>query len=145
MKCNHPRITVVSATRKKLGSTIAEVWHRRDLILILAWRDVRIRYRQTLLGFVWAVLPPFFLMVVFSLIFGGLAKMPSDGFPYPIFVYAALVPWQMFSRLFAESSNSMVANLNLIKKVYFPRIIVHIVPGLAVIFDFAPRRWCCWR
>ena len=119
---------------KTLG--IKELWSYRELLFFLAWRNISIRYKQTLLGASWAIIQPFFTMVVFSIFFGRLAKMPSDGVPYPIFAYAALVPWTFFSNAMAESSNSVVGNANLIKKVYFPRLIIPIFPILSAVVDF---------
>ncbi len=119
---------------KTLG--IKELGSYRELLFFLAWRNISIRYKQTLLGASWAIIQPFFTMVVFSIFFGRLAKMPSDGVPYPIFAYAALVPWTFFSNAMAESSNSVVGNANLIKKVYFPRLIIPIFPILSAVVDF---------
>jgi len=101
-----------------------EVWEYRELLYFLTWRDIKVRYKQTVLGAAWAIIQPFFTMIVFSLFFGRLAKIPSDGIPYPIFAYAALVPWTFFASGLTQSSNSLVGNGNLIKKVYFPRLVV---------------------
>lgn len=101
-----------------------EIWEYRDLLSLLTWRDIKVRYKQTFLGVAWAVLQPLLTMTVFSLFFGRLARIPSDGMPYPIFVLAALVPWGFFSTSLNQASNSLVGNANLIKKVYFPRLIV---------------------
>jgi lipopolysaccharide transport system permease protein len=103
---------------------LGEVWEYRDLLWLLAWRDIKVRYRQTALGAAWAVLQPLLTMAVFSLFFGRLAKVPSDGLPYPIFAFAALVPWGFFSTSLTQASNSLVGSANLIKKVYFPRLVV---------------------
>ena len=105
---------------------LGELWAYRDLLRLLAWRDIKVRYRQTLLGAAWAVLQPLLTMGVFSIFFGRLAKVPSDGLPYPIFSLAALVPWGFFSTSLTQASNSMVGSANLIKKVYFPRLVVPI-------------------
>ena len=94
-----------------------ELWQYRELLFFLIWRDIKVRYKQTALGAAWAVLQPVFTMVVFSLFFGRLAKVPSDGIPYPVFSYCALLPWQLFAYALAESSNSVVANQNLISKI----------------------------
>ena len=96
----------------------------KELLYFLAWRDIKVRYKQTVLGAAWAIIQPFFTMVVFSIFFGRLAKIPSDGLPYPIFAYCALLPWQLFAHALGESSNSLVANQNLITKVYFPRLVI---------------------
>jgi lipopolysaccharide transport system permease protein len=113
-----------------------ELWEYRELLFFLTWRDISIRYKQTVLGGAWAVLQPFMTMVVFSLFFGGLAKIPSDGVPYPIWSYAALVPWGLFANGLQMSSNSLVGNANLIKKVYFPRLVIPISSVLAGVVDF---------
>src|SRR5437588_12204600 len=105
---------------------LKELWEYRELLYFLTWRDVKVRYKQTALGAAWAIIQPFFMMVVFSLFFGRLAKIPSDGIPYPIFTFCALLPWQLFAHALTESSNSLVANERLITKVYFPRLVVPI-------------------
>jgi lipopolysaccharide transport system permease protein len=105
---------------------LGELWEYRDLLRLLAWRDIKVRYKQTALGAAWAVLQPLLTMAVFSLFFGKLAKIPSDGLPYPVFAFAALVPWGFFSTSLAQASNSLVGNANLIQKVYFPRLVVPI-------------------
>src|SRR5580765_2507430 len=101
---------------------LGELWQYRELLYFFCWRDIKVRYKQTLLGAAWAIVQPFFTMVVFSLFFGRLAKMPSDGIPYPVFSFAALVPWSFFENGLNLSSNSLVGSANLIKKVYFPRL-----------------------
>lgn len=103
---------------------LREVWEARELLAFLAWRDFRVRYKQTLLGLSWAVVKPVCLMLVFSIFFGWLARMPSDGTPYPVFAYCALVPWLLFAQILASVSHSVVANQNLITKVYFPRLVI---------------------
>src|SRR6266496_2620074 len=100
-----------------------ELWEYRELLYFLIWRDIKVRYKQTALGAAWAIIQPFFTMVVFSLFFGRLAKVPSDGIPYPIFSFAALVPWTFFANGLTQSSNSLVGSANLITKVYFPRLV----------------------
>jgi lipopolysaccharide transport system permease protein len=114
-----------------------ELWAYRELIYFLVWRDIKIRYKQTILGGAWAIIQPFFTMVVFSVFFGKLAQMPSDGVPYSIFAYAALVPWTFFANGLAGSSNSLVSSANLIKKVYFPRLAVPISSVVSGGVDFA--------
>jgi lipopolysaccharide transport system permease protein len=116
---------------------LRELWDYRELLYFLMWRDIKVRYKQTALGAAWAIIQPFFMMVVFSLFFGRLGKMPSDGIPYPIFVYCALLPWQLFAHALAESSNSLVANERLITKVYFPRLVVPMAAVLGGLVDFA--------
>lgn len=115
---------------------LVELWNYRELLYFLIWRDVKVRYKQTALGAAWAIIQPFFTMVVFSLFFGKLAKISSDGIPYPVFAYAALVPWTFFASGMAQSSNSLVSSSNLIKKVYFPRLIIPISTALSEIVDF---------
>jgi lipopolysaccharide transport system permease protein len=119
-------------TSLKLG----EVWEYRELLYFLVWRDIKVRYKQTVLGAAWAVIQPFFTMVVFSIFFGGLAKTPSDNIPYPIFSYAALVPWTFFANGLLNSSTSLVTNSNLITKVYFPRLVIPMSAVLAGVVDF---------
>lgn len=115
---------------------LKELWQFRELLFFLSWRDIKVRYKQTALGASWAILQPFMTMVVFSVFFGKLAKMPSDGIPYPIFAYVALVPWTFFANGITQSSNSLVQSANLLKKVYFPRLIVPISSVLSGIVDF---------
>src|SRR5258706_8672241 len=125
--------------RPQTGWTAAglkELWEYRELLYFLTWRDIKVRYKQTVLGAAWAIIQPFFMMVVFSLFFGYLAKVPSDGIPYPIFAYCALLPWQLFAHALTESSNSLVANERLITKVYFPRLVVPIAAVLGGLVDF---------
>jgi len=116
---------------------LSELWQYRELLVFLIWRDIKVRYKQTALGAAWAVLQPVFSMVVFSLFFGRLAKVPSDGIPYPVFAYCALLPWQLFAYALSESSNSVVANERLITRVYFPRLVIPIAGVLAGLVDFA--------
>src|SRR5215207_4550256 len=116
---------------------LRELWAYRELLYFLVWRDIKVRYKQTALGAAWAVIQPVFMMLVFSLFFGKLGGIPSDGIPYPIFVYCALLPWQLFAHALSESSNSLVANERLITKVYFPRLIVPISAVLGGLVDFA--------
>lgn len=113
-----------------------ELWEYRELLYFLTWRDIKVRYKQTVLGAAWAILQPFMTMVVFSLFFGGLAQIPSDGVPYPIFSYTALVPWTFFATGLSMSSNSLVGSANLIKKVYFPRLTIPIATVLSGVVDF---------
>jgi lipopolysaccharide transport system permease protein len=116
---------------------LGELWEYRELLYFLVWRDIKVRYKQTALGAAWAILQPVLTMVVFSVFFGRLAKVPSDGIPYPVFALAALVPWQLFAYAVSESTNSLVISQNLIKKVYFPRLVVPIASVLAGLVDFA--------
>ena len=102
----------------------SDLWRYRELFYILAWRDISVRYKQTAIGVIWAILRPFLAMVIFTVLFGRIAKMPSNGIPYPILVFAAMLPWQFFANSLSEASNSLIANTNLISKVYFPRLII---------------------
>jgi lipopolysaccharide transport system permease protein len=110
-----------------------DLWRYRELFYFLAWRDILVRYKQTVIGVAWALIRPFLTMVVFTVVFGQLAKLPSEGVPYPILVFAAMLPWQFFANSLSECSNSLLANANMIAKVYFPRLIV---PTSAVIVSF---------
>jgi lipopolysaccharide transport system permease protein len=115
---------------------LRELWEYRELLYFLTWRDVKVRYKQTVLGAAWAIIQPFFTMVVFSVFFGRLAKVPSDGIPYPIFSYTGLVPWTFFAHGLNQASNSLVHHSGLIKKVYFPRLAMPIARLLAGTVDF---------
>lgn len=115
---------------------LRELWEYRELLYFLVWRDIKVRYKQTALGATWAIIQPFFTMVVFSLFFGQLAKVPSDGIPYPIFSFAALVPWAFFANGLGQSSNSLVGSGSLITKVYFPRLIIPLASVFSGIVDF---------
>jgi len=114
---------------------LGEVWAYRELLFFLAWRDIKVRYKQTILGASWAIIQPLFTMVVFSLFFGSLAGVPSDGLPYPIFAFAALVPWTFFSNVLTQASNSLVLDTSMIKKVYFPRLIMPTATVLGSLID----------
>jgi lipopolysaccharide transport system permease protein len=127
----------IQASRGWAPLKLRELWEHRELIWFLAWRDVTVRYKQTALGAAWAVLQPFITMVAFSLFFGQLAKIPSDGVPYPIFSYTALLPWNYFAQALAKSSNSLVGSTNLITKVYFPRLLLPIASVLPALLDLA--------
>ncbi|MFN7209746.1 MAG: ABC transporter permease [Aggregatilineales bacterium] len=116
---------------------LGELWAYRELLYFLIWRDVKVRYKQTLIGAAWAIIQPFMTMIVFSLFFGRLAGIPSDGVPYPIFSYAALVPWAFFAGGLTNVSNSLVSSGNLIKKVYFPRLVIPLAGVLSGLVDFA--------
>jgi len=113
-----------------------ELWEYHELIYFLVWRDIKVRYKQTALGVTWAILQPFLTMVVFTLIFSKLAKVPSDGIPYPIFAFAGLLPWQLFANALTNSSNSLVNNTSLITKVYFPRLILPLSSVVGGLVDF---------
>ena len=115
---------------------LRELWEYRELLYFLMWRDIKVRYKQTALGATWAIIQPFLTMVVFSIFFGSLGKIPSDGIPYPIFAFTALVPWGFFANGLSQSSNSLVGSSHLITKVYFPRLIVPLGSVLSGIVDF---------
>jgi lipopolysaccharide transport system permease protein len=119
------------------GRTEAQYWRDlyryRELFYFLSWRDILVRYKQTVIGIAWAVLRPFLTMVVFTIVFGKLAKLPSEGVPYPILVFSAVLPWQFFANALSETSNSLIGNANLISKIYFPRLII---PASSVITSF---------
>jgi lipopolysaccharide transport system permease protein len=116
---------------------LRELWEYRELLFFFAWRDIKVRYRQTVMGASWAIIQPFFTMVIFSLFFGRLANVPSDGLPYPVFSFTALVPWTFFANALAQASNSLVMNANMVKKIYFPRLALPIATVLAGVVDFA--------
>ena len=130
-------IVAIAPSRGWVPLRLSEIWNARELLLFLTWRDIKVRYKQTVLGAGWAVLQPFLTMVVFSIFFGRLARIPSDGIPYPIFAFCALLPWQLFAYALTESGNSLVANQHLITKVYFPRLIVPMAAVIAGLVDFA--------
>jgi lipopolysaccharide transport system permease protein len=131
-----PLITI-EPQRGWVSLELKDLWRYRELLFLLTWRDIKVRYAQTLLGASWAVLQPLLTMVIFSIIFGQLAKLPSDGIPYPIFTYTALLPWQLFSFSLTNSSQSLVGSQNLVSKVYFPRLIIPIASVLPGLVDFA--------
>lgn len=131
-----PRVLHIRPSSGWLSLNLRELWEYRELLYFLIWRDIKVRYKQTMLGASWAIMQPFFTMVVFSLFFGRMAKIPSDGVPYPIFSFAALVPWTFFAHALSQSSNSLVGSANLIKKVYFPRLVVPLSSVLSGIVDF---------
>jgi lipopolysaccharide transport system permease protein len=128
----------IEPSRGWVSLRLGDLWKFRELVFFLIWRDVKVRYKQTLLGACWAVIQPLSTMVVFSLFFGHLAKMPSDGMPYPIFSYAALVPWTFFATGLNQSSNCLVGNANVIKKVYFPRLAMPLSAVFSGMVDFVP-------
>ncbi len=130
------RIVRIKPSSGLVSLKLNELWEYRELLYFLTWRDIKVRYKQTLLGAGWAVIQPFFTMVVFSLFFGKLAKMPSDNVPYPIFSFAALVPWTFFSNGMGQASNSLVGSANLITKVYFPRLAIPLASVLVGAVDF---------
>ncbi|HHN63931.1 MAG TPA: ABC transporter permease [Nitrospirae bacterium] len=126
----------IEPSRGWVSLKLKELWEYRELLYFLTWRDIKVRYKQTVLGAAWAIIQPLFTMVIFSLFFGKLAKVPSDGLPYPIFSYAALVPWTFFANGLNKASNSLVSSANLIKKVYFPRLAIPMSNVLSGVIDF---------
>ena len=129
-------VTVITPSHGWVALQLSKVWEYRELLYFLAWRDIKVRYKQTALGAAWAIIQPFFTMIVFSIFFGRLAGIPSDGVPYPIFSFAALVPWTFFANSLTQSSNSLVSSANLIQKVYFPRLAVPIATVFSGLVDF---------
>ncbi|MBN1286722.1 MAG: ABC transporter permease [Anaerolineae bacterium] len=130
-------LTLIRPTRGWVNLGLYDLWQYRELLYFLTWRDIKVRYKQTVIGAAWAIIQPFFTMIVFSLFFGRLAEIPSDGLPYPAFAFAALVPWQFFANALTQSSNSLVDNANLIRKVYFPRLVIPMSSVIAGGVDFA--------
>ena len=130
-------ILIITPSRGWVALNLAEVWSNRELLYFLTWRDIKIRYKQTALGAIWAIIQPLFPMLIFTLFFGRLAKVPSDGIPYSVFAYAGLLPWTYFASAVGNSSNSIVGSSNLISRVYFPRMIIPASAVLASLLDFA--------
>ena len=130
-------LIVLQPTGRWAALDLRGLWAHRELLYFLTWRDVKVRYKQTVLGATWAVIQPLFTMLIFTLLFGTMAKMPSEGIPYPIFAYAGLLPWTFFSNALGASGNSLISNANLITKVYFPRIIIPCAAAAANLVDFA--------
>ena len=126
----------IEPTHGWVSLKLQELWEYRELLFFFVWRDIKVRYKQTVLGVSWAIIQPFFTMVIFSLFFGKLAAVPSDGLPYPIFNYTALVPWTFFANSLTQASNSLVISANMIKKIYFPRLTLPISSVLAGVIDF---------
>lgn len=132
---NAPEI-LIAPSKGWASLGLGELWEYRELVYFLVWRDIKVRYKQTVLGATWAVIQPFMAMVVFSIFFGDFAQVPSDGLPYPIWNYAAMVPWQFFANSLANSSNSLVSGSNMIKKIYFPRLALPLATVFAGVVDF---------
>lgn len=129
-------VVIIEPPKRFAALNLGDLWLYRELIYFMTWRDLKVRYKQTVLGVLWAVIKPFMTMVVFSIFFGGLAKVPSDGVPYPIFAFTALLPWELFVTALQQASRSLVVNSNMITKVYFPRIILPISSILGGVVDF---------
>lgn len=130
-------VTHIRPARGWAALNLRDIWRYRELVYFLTWRDIKVRYKQTLLGASWAILRPLLTMVVFSIFFGGLAKISSDGYPYPVYTYTALLPWELFSTALSIASRSLVGNANMITKIYFPRMILPLSSVLAGLVDFA--------
>ncbi len=136
-RMNPPPITTIRPKKTLSLNDFRELWRYRELLYFFTWRDLKVRYKQTAIGVVWAVFQPFMTMVVFSIFFGSLLKTPSDGVPYPIFVYTGLLFWQFFSGALSETSNTLIANQSIITKVYFPRLILPLASVMTKAVDFA--------
>jgi len=132
-----PGTVVIRPSTGLLGRNVRDLWPFRELAFFLTWRDVKVRYRQSVLGAAWAIIQPIMMMVVFSVVFGHYAKLPSDGVPYPIFTFAALVPFTYFTSALTGSAASLVGNANLVSKVYFPRLLLPIAAAIGPLVDFA--------
>ena len=128
--------TVIEPPTGWMHLRLREAWEFRELLFFLVWRDIKVRYKQTVLGATWAILQPVITMVIFSVIFGRLARLPSNGIPYPIFAYAALLPWQLFSRALSDASGSLVNNEQFVTKIYFPRLFLPAASILSGLLDF---------
>ena len=131
-----PQQTIIEFSNGWHLVNLKELLRYKDLLYFLVWKEIKVLYKQTVLGLTWAIIRPLFTMVVFSVVFGRLAKIPSDGVPYPIFSFVALIPWTYFSTAMTSSSNSLAGNTNLLTKVYFPRLIIPITPVLSGLVDF---------
>ena len=127
---------IIKPRKGWIGIDIRGLWHYRELFLVFSWRDIKVRYKQTVIGILWVVLQPVLLMVIFSIFFGRLAQMPSDGAPYPIFVFSGLLFWNYFSLSLHGASSALIENENIIKKIYFPRLILALSPTITPIVDF---------
>jgi lipopolysaccharide transport system permease protein len=127
---------IIIKSNRTTKNFLLELWEYRELFLFLSWKDILVRYKQTAIGIAWSVLRPFLTMIVFTVVFGKIAKLPSDGIPYPVLIFAALLPWQFFSNTLTESGNSLVANANMISKIYFPRIIIPSTSMVVGMIDF---------
>jgi len=135
MNSDSPKELVIEAGKTE-GQYWKDIWRYRELFYFLSWRDILVRYKQTVIGVAWSLIRPILTMIVFTVVFGKLAKLPSEGVPYPILVYTALLPWQFFSNSLSESSNSLITNSNLLSKIYFPRLILPTSAVIVGIVDF---------
>jgi len=127
----------IEPSRGWVSLKLGELWEYRELLFFLTWRDIKVRYKQTVLGAAWAIIQPVMTMIIFSVIFGQFARLPSDGVPYPIFSYTALLPWNLFAGALTRSTTSVVSSASLVQKVYFPRLVIPVASTLAVLVDFA--------
>lgn len=132
-----PELTIIKARPGWQSLNLGELWQYRDLLYFLVWRDIKGRYAQSILGIGWAIIQPIFSMIIFTIVFGNLAKVSSDGVPYAIFSYAALVPWTYYANALVGSSTSLASSSSMISKVYFPRLLIPIAPALGKLVDFA--------
>lgn len=132
-----PETVLIKPSKGWVPLNLKDLWAYRELVYFLTWRDIKVRYKQSVLGILWAILKPFMSMVVYTIFFGTLAKIPSDGVPYPIFSYTAILPWELFASALSVASRSMVSSGNMISKIYFPRIIVPLSSVMASLVDFA--------
>jgi lipopolysaccharide transport system permease protein len=130
-------VLIIRPPKKWAPVDLYELWTYRELLYSFTLRDIKIRYKQTALGFLWAIIQPLFMMVIFTIFFGGLAKIPSEGIPYPLFSFAALLPWTLFAEGLTRSTTSMVSNANIMTKVYFPRLLMPVAGILSPLVDFA--------
>ena len=137
LRSNGQISTLITAPSGWLPVDLRELWRYRELLYFFIWRDIKVRYKQTAIGAAWAIIQPFFTMVVFSLLFGILAKLPSDGLPYPVFYYSALLPWMYFANALQQATNSVVVHGQVVTKVYFPRLILPLSAALSGLADFA--------
>lgn len=136
MKTDHaPAVTLISPSRGWLELNLRELWAYRELLYFFVWSDIKVRYKQTVIGAGWAIIQPFFMMVIFSLFFGHLAKIPSDGLPYPIFYYSALLPWMYFATALNNATNIIVNHKHVITKVYFPRVLLPLAAVIVPLLD----------
>lgn len=131
-----PNTVTIKPSKGWVGLNLKDLWVYRELVYFLTWRDIKVRYKQSVLGILWAILKPFMSMVVFTIFFGTLAKIPSDGVPYPIFSYTAILPWELFASALSVASRSMVSSGNMISKIYFPRMIVPLSSVMSALVDF---------
>ncbi len=136
MSDNLKELNIIRPSKGITSLRLAELWHYRELLYFLIWRDIKVRYKQTMLGILWVIIQPLCAMLLFSVFFGRLAKIPSDGIPYPAFVYAALLLWNYFSQAVNQTANCLVMSPNLIQKVYFPRLVMPLASTLSGLVDF---------